>query len=166
MCQTWKLNPELVDMQQFPHKFCRSNSHGKQDDIHGVPSKTDNIRDQGRKTQRKTCLMKQVFPRWRSGFRIQDKQRTDCFSKHRFSHKNCRLNWKTHVRLNQWHEFDESKSSNWIFAGTSLIRIGVGDLKQFHRAPILHVWGLSFELRRRMEIRNKLFQKISLHKTT
>ena len=26
---------------------------------------------------------------------------------------------------------------------------GFGDLKQFHEAPILHVWGLSFELRRR-----------------
>ena len=28
------------------------------------------------------------------------------------------------------------------------------------------VWGLSFELRRGMEIRNKLFQEISLNKTT
>ena len=46
------------------------------------------------------------------------------------------------------------------------IRKGFGNLKQFQQAPILHVWGLSFELRRRMEIRNKLFQKISLHKTT
>ena len=45
-------------------------------------------------------------------------------------------------------------------------RKGVGDLKQFQQAPILHVWGLSFELRRRMEIRNKLFQKISLNKIT
>jgi len=26
--------------------------------------------------------------------------------------------------------------------------MGVGDLKQFQQAPILHVWGLSFELRR------------------
>ena len=45
-------------------------------------------------------------------------------------------------------------------------RNGFGDLKQFHEAPILHVWGLSFELRRRMEIWNKLFQKISLNKIT
>ena len=46
------------------------------------------------------------------------------------------------------------------------IRKGFGDLKQFHEAPILHVWGLSSELRRRMEIRNKLFQEISLNKIT
>ena len=38
-------------------------------------------------------------------------------------------------------------------------RKGFGDLKQFHETPILHVWGVSFELRRHMEIRNKLFQK-------
>ena len=52
--------------------------------------------------------------------------------------------------LNTWNESPKK------------IRMGVGDLKQFQQAPNLHVWGLSFELRRRMEIRNKLFQKISL----
>ena len=56
--------------------------------------------------------------------------------------------------LNTWNE---SPKKN---------RNGLGDLKQFHQAPILHVWGLLFELRRHMEIRNKLFQKISLNKIT
>ena len=54
--------------------------------------------------------------------------------------------------LNIWNE---SQKKN---------RKGFGDLKQFHEAPILHVWSLSFELRRRMEIRNRLFQKVSLNK--
>ena len=164
MWQTWKLNPELADMQHFPHKFCRSNSHSKQDDIHGAPSKTINIRNVN---QNKKLV-------WRSRSSLNEdpivvykpSNAGTVFQNTVFSHKNCRFNWETYTGQNQWHEFDESKSSNWTFAGTSLIRIGVGDLKQFHRAPILHVWSLSFDLRRRMEIRNKLFQKISLNKIT
>ena len=38
------------------------------------------------------------------------------------------------------------------------IRKGFGNLKQFQQTPILHVWGLSFELRRHIEIRNKFFK--------
>ena len=38
-------------------------------------------------------------------------------------------------------------------------RMGVGDLKQFQQAPILHVWGLSFELRRRIEFETNCIKK-------
>ena len=35
-------------------------------------------------------------------------KRTHCFSKHRFSHKQVqKLNSKTHIKINQWHEFDK-----------------------------------------------------------
>ena len=59
MWQTWKLNPELADMQQFPHKFCRINSHSKQDDIHGALSKTINIRNVN---QNKKLVWRSRFP--------------------------------------------------------------------------------------------------------
>ena len=52
-------------------------------------------------------------------------------------------------------EFGNELLNTW---NASPKKKGFGNLKQFHEAPILHVWGLSFELRRRMEIRNKFFE--------
>ena len=110
--RTWTPK-QKTDMQQFPHRFCRSNSRSwqkasKQQQNNFSRWRTrstfKNKQYQERKTQQKTCS---VFPKCRSRFGIQAKTRTNCFSKHRFSHKNCRLNWKTHIKLNQWHEFDK-----------------------------------------------------------
>ena len=51
----------------------------------------------------------------------------------------CRLNWKTRIKLNQWHEFDKNDRVNLqielLQEQILIIRVGVGDLKQFHQAP-------------------------------
>ena len=51
--------------------------------------------------------------------------------------------------LNTWNESPKKSNGGWGF-----------------ETILLRVWGLSFELRRGMEIRNKLFQKVSLNKIT